>query len=189
VRALRAPSGLPSLFLDRDGVINRRRPDHVKSWSEFEFLPGVLEALVEVRRAGITVIVVTNQSVVGRGLIREQDLLDIHGHMLDAVADAGGHIDGIYACPHRPEDQCRCRKPATDLFVRASLDLGVALHESVMVGDSQGDVEAAWNAGCQPILVAGQRPPALPHVVPVVPDLLNALPIIWRLCGREARCS
>lgn len=172
--------GVPSLFLDRDGVINRKRHDHVKEWSEFEFLPGALEVLAEVREAGIPVIVITNQAVVGRGLIEPQRLMEIHGRMLAAVALAGGHIERIYACTHTPEDGCPCRKPGTEMFQRASAELGVSLTGSVMVGDSDGDVEAARRAGCRPILIGAD---VEARDVPTLPDLASALPLIWQLIG------
>jgi D-sedoheptulose 7-phosphate isomerase len=179
----------PALFLDRDGVINRRRPEHVKSWAEFEFLPGALDALAEVKRAGIKVIVITNQAAVGRGLLREQELTEIHGRMLGAVAGAGGHIERVYTCPHTPEERCECRKPGTALFSRASLELGVSLRGSVMVGDSKGDVEAAQSAGCDPVLVGVRRPAGVSAEVPVVSDLVSALPLIGRLSQTEDRWS
>jgi D-sedoheptulose 7-phosphate isomerase len=187
-KAQSAP-GHPALFLDRDGVINRRRPEHVKSWAEFEFLPGALDALAEVKRAGITVIVVTNQAAVGRGLIREQELTEIHGRMLGAVTGAGGHIERVYTCPHTPEERCQCRKPGTALFSRASEELGVSLRGSVMVGDSKGDVDAAQSAGCDPVLVGDRRPAGVSAEVPVVSDLAGALPIIGRLSQTEDRWS
>src|ERR1700693_1615644 len=91
-----------AVFLDRDGVINQQRPDHVKSWDEFEFLPGVLDALARLHQMKVRVAVVTNQAVVGRGLIQENDLLAIHERMRATVALAGGNIERIYSCVHAP---------------------------------------------------------------------------------------
>jgi D-glycero-D-manno-heptose 1,7-bisphosphate phosphatase len=176
------------LFLDRDGVINRRRLDHVKTWSEFDFIPGTLEALAEVRKQRIPVVVVTNQAVIGRGVLGYDEVAGIHERMLEAVEASGGHIDRIYVCPHKPEDHCSCRKPGTEMFARASRDLGISLSGSVMVGDSKGDVAAADAAGCDPVLVGDERPDGLRSDVPVVPDLAGALPIIRRLTRRVATC-
>jgi D-glycero-D-manno-heptose 1,7-bisphosphate phosphatase len=142
-----------ALFLDRDGVINRQRVDHVKSWAEFEFLPGALDGLARLHRIGIRVIVITNQAAVGRGLLEEQDLVRIHQHMCAAVRDAAGDIERVYACLHTPEAGCRCRKPGTALLERASGELGIDLAGSIMAGDSIGDLEAARAAGCLPIVV------------------------------------
>ena len=143
-----------AVFLDRDGVINRRRPDHVKSWSEFEFLPGTLDALAALHRTGARVVVVTNQAAVGRGLLREEDLAFIHAKMSEAVAAAGGWIERTYTCVHIPEVRCACRKPGTALFAQASAELGIRLEFSLMVGDAPTDVEAARAAGCVPVLMA-----------------------------------
>src|SRR5437588_10968878 len=88
--------GTPAVFLDRDGVINRRRLDHVKSWAEFEFLPGSLEALAELRRNGLRVVVVTNQSVVGRGFLTQDELTAIHCQMTSLLEAARGAIGVLY---------------------------------------------------------------------------------------------
>src|ERR671931_161763 len=88
----------PAVLLDRDGVINRRRHDHVRSWADFEFLPGSLEALRRLARAGERVVVLTNQSAVGRGLIGLQELDDLHRRMRATVAEASGHIEAVLAC-------------------------------------------------------------------------------------------
>jgi D-glycero-D-manno-heptose 1,7-bisphosphate phosphatase len=143
----------PALFLDRDGVINRRRLDHVKSWEEFEFLPGVLDALAELRALNAEVVVVTNQSAVGRGLISLPQLQAIHQRMLRAVEAAGGHISAIYTCLHAPADGCACRKPSPMLIQRAAVDLGIDLSISIMVGDSATDIQAARAAGVRPVLL------------------------------------
>src|SRR5206468_4095079 len=92
-------AAVPAVFLDRDGVINRRRPDHVKRWEEFEFLPGVLEALAALRSMDTRVIVITNQGVVGRGLLAAEGLRRIHARMLQAIRAAGGHVAAVGAVP------------------------------------------------------------------------------------------
>ena len=169
-----------AVLLDRDGVINRERSDYVKSWSEFEFLPQALLALATLNRAGATVVVITNQSAVGRGLISEQDLARIHERMCVEVSAAGGRIETVYACVHAPDDGCRCRKPATGLFDRVAVELGVDLGGSVMVGDSVTDVQAARAAGCQVVLVGGRREGPGSDVM-VVEDLVEAVERIIRV--------
>lgn len=144
---------MPAVLLDRDGVINRRRVDHVKSWSEFEFLPGVLPALAVLHAMQTRVAVITNQGAVGRGLLSAPDLDRIHTRMARAIRAAGGRLDGIYACPHAPTQGCACRKPAPALFYQASADLGIRLSGSIFVGDSPSDVQAARAAGCRPVLI------------------------------------
>jgi histidinol-phosphate phosphatase family protein len=169
----------PVVFLDRDGVINRARADHVKSWLEFEFLPNVLRALAELHRSGARVVVVTNQAAVGRGLLGQRELTSIHGKMLRKVEAAGGHIEGIYACPHTRETGCACRKPGTELFRRAADDLGLQLLGAYVVGDSWTDIEAALSIGAMPILVADGPPPlATENRVPVVHDLYEAIGLL-----------
>jgi histidinol-phosphate phosphatase family protein len=168
----------PAVFLDRDGVINRRRPDHVKSWDEFEFLPGVLPALAELRALGATVVVITNQSAVGRGLLSSLELRVIHQRMLAAIRDAGGHVTAVYSCLHAPADGCACRKPRPLLFQRASTDLDIALSDSIMVGDSATDVEAARAAGCRPVLIGGNGSPIDADILRAA-DLSEAV-TLWR---------
>jgi D-glycero-D-manno-heptose 1,7-bisphosphate phosphatase len=167
-----------AVFLDRDGVINRRRPDHVKCWDEFEFLPGVLEALAELRALGTPVVVITNQSAVGRGLLTAQGLREIHARMLRAIDAAGGHVSAVYACLHAPDDGCACRKPRPALFQRARVDLGIDLSASIMVGDSPTDVQAARAAGCRPIFVNDGGFPLDADVLGVN-DLAEAV-MLWR---------
>jgi D-glycero-D-manno-heptose 1,7-bisphosphate phosphatase len=143
----------PVVFLDRDGVINRRRRDHVKRWEEFEVLPGAVDALARICGTGRDVIVVTNQSAIGRGLVAAETVDDIHGRFADLVEAAGGRIAGFLVCPHRPDEGCDCRKPAPGLFHQARRRLGVDLGNSVMVGDQPSDIEAAKAAGCDVIRV------------------------------------
>ena len=168
---------MPAVFLDRDGVINRRRPDHVKAWEEFEFLPGVLAAMATLRSMNTPVVVVTNQGAVGRGLLSAEALGRIHTRMLQAIRAAGGHVEAIYACLHAPAENCRCRKPAPTLLQRASLELGITLPASIMVGDSRSDVEAARAAGCRPVLISDSEL-ADPDVL-AVKDLPAAV-ALWR---------
>lgn len=164
-----------AVFLDRDGVINRRRPDHVKSWSEFEFLPTALEALRLLREQGATTVVVTNQSAIGHGLLTPNELEGIHQRMLEQVCAAGGEITAVYACPHTAGAGCTCRKPAIGLLERAALELGLTLTDSILVGDSDSDVIAARAAGCQPVLVSQGSALEWQDNLMVVPDLLAAV--------------
>jgi D-glycero-D-manno-heptose 1,7-bisphosphate phosphatase len=169
----------PVVFLDRDGVINRARTDHVKSWAEFEFLPRALQALADLHRAGARTLVITNQSAVGRGLLQPDELNSIHEQMLSTVRKAGGHIEGIYACRHTPEMGCACRKPGIEMFKWAAADFRLPLRGAHVVGDSWSDVQAALSIDAMPILVT-QDPPRLltEHPVPVVRDLYDATALL-----------
>ena len=136
------------VFLDRDGVINRDSPDYIKSWSEFEFLPGSLEALKQLKLNGFPVIIITNQSVIHRKMVTKKDLDFIHDMMKEVVQSRGGDIKDIFYCPHIPEDRCDCRKPNPGLIYRAKKRYQIDLETSIMVGDSAKDIECARNAGC-----------------------------------------
>ena len=139
---------LKTVFIDRDGVINKDRLDYVKSWAEFEFLPGSLDALKLLTVKGFHIIVITNQSIINRGLVTRAGLQEIHKRMTVAVVDHGGRIDEIYYCPHVPEDGCNCRKPEPGLICQAQADHGLDLSKTCMIGDSFKDISCARRAGC-----------------------------------------
>jgi D-glycero-D-manno-heptose 1,7-bisphosphate phosphatase len=147
----------PAIFVDRDGVINANRPDHVKRWEEFVFLPGALEALRSLASQPWPVIVVTNQAIIGRGIAPAAIVDDIHARMRAVVAAAGGRIDAVYLCPHRPEDGCDCRKPRPGMLLRAAREHGLDLSRSYFVGDALSDAQAAAAAGATPIFVSSGR--------------------------------
>lgn len=164
------------MFLDRDGTINRDRPGYVKRWEEFEFLPGALEALRRLADLGAEVIVVSNQSAVGRGLASHEAVEDIHRRMIAEAGAGGGRISKACFCPHAPWEGCGCRKPKPGLLVRAAEDLGVDLARAFMVGDAPTDMEAALAAGCRPVWISrdghgGGGPMA---AIPRVRDLYQA---------------
>ena len=105
----------PAVFLDRDGVINVNRSDYVKCRGDFEFLQGVFDPIARLSLR-YKVVVVTNQSAVGRGLVSPSTVDEIHGYMVREIESHGGRVDGIFLCPHQPVDRCRCRKPAPSCF-------------------------------------------------------------------------
>lgn len=146
-------SGRPAIFLDRDGVINENRSDYVKHWDEFVFLTQSLAALRLLAQICEPIVVVSNQSVIGRGLVRQETVEAIHHRMCAEINDQGGQIDGIFFCPHHPAAGCDCRKPRPGLLLRAAYELNIDLSRSYFIGDSVGDVEAALAADCSPIFV------------------------------------
>ena len=173
----------PAIFLDRDGVIIENRADYVKSVAEVEFLPGALRALAGVRQWPGAVVVITNQSAVGRGLITLAAAEAINAYLRQQVEAAGGRLDGLFMCPHTPADDCACRKPAPGLLRQAARELRLDLRASVMIGDALTDVLAGHAAGTRAVLVrtgrgAEQAPQlalaGLGHV-PVRADLAAAL--------------
>ena len=142
------------VFLDRDGVINRDSPDYIKSWSEFEFLPGSLEAIRQLTSNGFAVIIITNQSAINRSLISKKELEHMHRLMDKDVHSHGGRIDDIFYCPHVPADGCDCRKPKPGMIYRAREAYQIDLACSTLIGDSVRDIACARNAGCgQAVLV------------------------------------
>jgi D-glycero-D-manno-heptose 1,7-bisphosphate phosphatase len=147
------------ILLDRDGVINRRMPHgYVTSWTQFEFLPRAVDALKLLAAKGYKVIVVSNQACVSKGLMSSDALADVTRRFLEEVENNGGRIDGVYYCPHQDRDGCDCRKPKPGLLLQAQREHGFALAETFMVGDSEGDLMAAHEAGCPAILVGTGEP-------------------------------
>jgi histidinol-phosphate phosphatase family protein len=138
-----------AVFLDRDGLINKKAPEHcyIKSWDEFNFIPGVISSIRRLNELGFLVIVVTNQAGIGRGLMTEEDLKEIHQKMISEIEQNGGRIDAIYYCPHLPEEGCDCRKPAPGMVLRAAEDFNIDLESSILVGDSLTDIQCGVAAG------------------------------------------
>lgn len=145
------------VLLDRDGVINYNRSDYVKSWAEFQFLPGALEALRVLASLNLPVAVISNQSIIGRGLVSQQTVDEINARMMAEVRAAEGRIDGVWTCPHTPQEGCTCRKPQPGLLLEAARVLGLDLMRSYFVGDAMSDIQAAQAVGCQPVLVCTGR--------------------------------
>jgi D-glycero-D-manno-heptose 1,7-bisphosphate phosphatase len=143
----------PAVFLDRDGVLNEERPGYVTRQADFRLLPGVLEALALLAQLPIVIVVITNQSAVGRGQITRAALDEIHAWLCATVSAAGGRIDAVYVCPHCPGDGCTCRKPAPALLYQAAADWHLDLLRSYFIGDTLTDIEAARTAGCRSVLV------------------------------------
>jgi len=146
-----------AVFLDRDGVINQNQRDYVKSWDEFEFLPGALAALRRLASTRYAIVVVSNQSAINRGLVSWAEVNAINDRMLREIEEAGGRIDAVYICPHRPDEECDCRKPKPGLLYQAASELDIDLASSYLVGDALSDMEAALAAGCTPFLVLTGR--------------------------------
>ena len=165
-----------AVFLDRDGVINEEinylsRPD------EFRLLPRSAAAIRRLRRRGYRVVVVTNQSGLARGYFSEADLGTIHERMRRELARARTRVDGVYVCPHHPDDACACRKPGVSLFQQAAQDLGLDLGNSVFVGDKLTDLLPGKALGGGTVLVLtgyGQREFALAQEQAFAPDHVAA---------------
>lgn len=179
--------GVKVIVLDRDGVINHDSDQYIKSLAEWVPIDGSIDAIARLSQAGYRVFVATNQSGLARGYFDERTLDAMHQRLLDLVQEAGGEIEGIFYCPHGPEDQCRCRKPLPGLFEQIEQYLGAPLSGSPAVGDSLRDLQAASAVGAKPILVRtgkGERTlasgkgleniPVFKDLSAVVDDLLSA---------------
>ena len=177
-----SPTG-GAVLLDRDGVIVRDRPGYIRRPDQLELLPGAAEAIQRLRRDGRRVMVLTNQSVVGRGLVSRALLDAIHARLREMVCGPDGGIDEFFVCPHRPDQGCACRKPRPGLLFAARDSAGVDLGSAVMVGDSASDIAAAHSAGCSAIRVDPGGEAAADTVV--VPDLGAAVDV---LLGSRVAC-
>ena len=146
------------VFLDRDGVLNRKLPEgaYVSDWAQFEWLPGAVDAIALMNRAGLTVIVVSNQRGIALGRLTGAQLDLIHANMRKDLARQDARLDAIYYCPH-DNGQCNCRKPGTGLFEQAMKDFPqVKPENSVVIGDSLSDVQAGQRLGMKTIFIEGE---------------------------------
>jgi len=142
------------VFLDRDGTINQFRPGYVKNLAEFVILPDVARNLARLSEKGFKLIVVTNQSAVGRGLLSQAELEKIHNFMIASLRSDGCKIDNIYYCPHTPRDHCFCRKPKIAMLEKASREYGhIDLHNSWIIGDSNSDIKAGQLFGIRTLKI------------------------------------
>jgi histidinol-phosphate phosphatase family protein len=147
--------GMPSraaVFLDRDGTVNEDR-GYVTALDQFVLLPGVDEAIARLNQFGFLVIVVTNQSAIGRGLMTEGDLDLLHHHLDRRLNIVGAHVDAYYHCPHHPQDGCECRKPKPGMIRQALQEFSLEPGRCVFLGDKQSDLEAANAGGVAGVLV------------------------------------
>jgi D-glycero-D-manno-heptose 1,7-bisphosphate phosphatase len=143
----------PAIFIDRDGVINCRRPDdYVLNWSQFVFIPGIRETLKQMASLGLPMIVISNQAAVGKGLLDRTGLQEITAQMHRALVADGTFLAAAYYCTHRPDENCACRKPKPELLFSAAREFNTDLSRSIFIGDSDTDVQAARSAGCVPLL-------------------------------------
>jgi D-glycero-D-manno-heptose 1,7-bisphosphate phosphatase len=148
----------PAIFLDRDGVIIENRPDYVRHWEDVHFYPHALQALAGIRNSPYKIVIVTNQSAVGRGMISLETAIEINQRVIETIAEHGGRIDGSFICPHTPQDDCDCRKPKPGLFHQAAKALSLDLGQSYLIGDALSDLLAGQAAGLrQTVLVRTGR--------------------------------
>lgn len=167
VSALHKRKKQKAVFLDRDGTINIHN-GHIKNPDEIELLPSAAEAISKFNRLGYLSIIITNQPVIARGECTEEEMRNIHNYLETLLGEEGAYVDGIYYCPHHPDQgyeneipelkiKCNCRKPEPGLILRAAEDFNIDLSKSYMVGDSERDVLAGINAGCIPVFLSSDN--------------------------------
>jgi D-glycero-D-manno-heptose 1,7-bisphosphate phosphatase len=152
------PPDLTTVFLDRDGVLNEKMPEgcYITSWDEFHVLPGVPEAIARLNRAGLRVVVVSNQRGIALGLYTAADVEAIHSAFQRLLNSQGAHVDAFFVCPHN-RGQCDCRKPLPGLFHQAAARFpGISATTSVMIGDSVSDIEFGCRLGMKTIFIDGK---------------------------------
>jgi D-glycero-D-manno-heptose 1,7-bisphosphate phosphatase len=177
------------VILDRDGTINQDSDEYIKSPEEWFALPGALEAISRLNHAGFHVLVATNQSGLGRGLLDVASLNAIHKRMLKQLAAVGGRIDAIFYCPHTPADACTCRKPMPGLIDQIAERFGLSMQGVPFVGDTLTDMQAAVASGCTPHLVLTGKseslkglalPPSFPSGTQMHADLNAFVDVLLR---------
>jgi D-glycero-D-manno-heptose 1,7-bisphosphate phosphatase len=165
------------IILDRDGTINYDSDAYIKSPEEWRPIEGSLEAIARLTQADYRIAVATNQSGIARGLFDTTTLIAIHNMMQKALGQVGGRIDAFFFCPHKADDNCRCRKPQPGMLIEVGRRFNVALEDAFMVGDSRKDLDAAAAAGVRPVLVLTgngaktEKEGKLPRGTAVYPDL------------------
>ncbi len=178
----------PAIFLDRDGVIIENQTDYVRDWSQVTILPKAIDAIVTLQQKHLhRVVIVTNQSAIGRGLMSLETAQNINTRLVKIIESNGGQIEGVYMCPHKPEDLCTCRKPQPGLFFQAAEELSVDLSRSWMIGDAWSDLLAGQAAGLSGLIMVKtgrgaeqllQPQPEALREYQIYDDLSNALAAI-----------
>jgi histidinol-phosphate phosphatase family protein len=143
----------PAVFLDRDGVLIENRSDYIREWSQVTIFTGTVPALTMLAASGFKIILVTNQSAVGRGLIPLQTANEINQKLIETIRLRGGHVDAVYMCPHHPTDDCPCRKPKPGLILQAANELSLDRTRSWMIGDAWSDLLAGQSAGLNHVVM------------------------------------
>lgn len=143
----------PAIFLDRDGVLIENRSDYIRDWSQVIVFAEAITALAKPVLKNYKLVIVTNQSAIGRGLVPAETVQEINDRLATIIRTAGGQLAGIYTCPHTPKDACDCRKPKPGLLLQAAAELNIALAQSWMIGDAWSDLQAGQAAGVHKLAI------------------------------------
>jgi D-glycero-D-manno-heptose 1,7-bisphosphate phosphatase len=165
----------PAIFLDRDGVIVDNRDSYILNWSDMSIFRDAVDAIAKVSNSGFKLVIITNQSAIGRGLLKLEVAISINERLEKVIVRSGGRIDGIYMCPHSPSDHCNCRKPLPGLILQAANDLSLDLSRSMIIGDAWSDLLAGQAAGIPTRVLVRTGRGKLQSRMPVPPELNSYL--------------
>ena len=143
----------PALFIDRDGTIIKQIDGHyISSIEQIELIENIIPAILMLQNEGYLVIIVTNQAGINKGILSNELVDEINQHIIRLLKKQGIDVSAVYVCPHKPEEQCKCRKPQPGLLLKAAKEYNIDLENSIMIGDTDKDTEAGLNAGLKKVI-------------------------------------
>ena len=143
----------PALFIDRDGTIIKQIDGHyISSIEQIELIENIFPAILMLQNEGYLVIIVTNQAGINKGILSNEQVDEINQHIIQLLKKQGINISAVYVCPHKPEEQCKCRKPQPGLLLKAAKEYNIDLENSIIIGDTDKDTEAGLNAGLKKVI-------------------------------------
>jgi len=143
----------PALFIDRDGTIIKQIDGHyISSIEQIELIENIFPAILMLQNEGYLIIIVTNQAGINKGILSNEQVDEINQHIIQLLKKQGIDISAVYVCPHKPEEQCKCRKPQPGLLLKAAKEYNIDLENSIMIGDTDKDTEAGLNAGLKKVI-------------------------------------
>ena len=143
----------PALFIDRDGtIIKQIDGQYISSIEQIELIENIFPAILMLQNEGYLVIIVTNQAGINKGILSNEQVDEINQHIIQLLKKQGINISAVYVCPHKPEEQCKCRKPQPGLLLKAAKEHNIDLENSIIIGDTDKDTEAGLNAGLKKVI-------------------------------------
>ena len=143
----------PALFIDRDGTIIKQIDGHyISSIEQIELIENIFPAILMLQNEGYLLIIVTNQAGINKGILSNEQVDEINQHIIQLLKKQGIEISAVYVCPHKPEEQCKCRKPQPGLLLKAAKEHNIYLENSIIIGDTDKDTEAGLNAGLKKVI-------------------------------------
>lgn len=143
----------PALFIDRDGTIIKQIDGHyISSIEQIELIENIFPAILMLQNEGYLIIIVTNQAGINKGILSNEQVDEINQHIIQLLKKQGIDISAVYVCPHKPDEQCKCRKPQPGLLLKAAKEYNIDLENSIMIGDTDKDTEAGLNAGLKKVI-------------------------------------